>query len=130
MVIVATYDHVVDAHMTQSRLRGHGVDAVLNNDLIAGVYPLASHAVGGVEVRVPEDQVALAREVLELKPLEPEKLLHCPFCNSTEIDHRRLPFFAVLLIVVFGTLLPFSQKNLRCLDCKRLFPQEEAKKSD
>ena len=130
MVTVATYDHAVDAHMTQSRLRGHGIDAVLNNDLIANVYPLASQAVGGIEVRVPEDQVVLAREVLELEPLEKEKLTHCPYCHSTEIDHRRLPFFVALLIIVFGALLPFSQKNLRCLNCKRLFPQEETKNSD
>ncbi len=126
MVTIATHTHFDEAHMARSRLEGSGIYVEMEGDLIASVHPLYSNAIGGIDLRVNEEDAEFAREVLGLQPVTEKGVTHCPHCGSTNVDHRRLPFLIVLLLIVFAFLFPFFRKDRRCLDCKMKFAAEKA----
>lgn len=65
LVAVATFHEPVGAAFIQSVLAGHGIDARLGDEHVAGLGIHLSLATGGIRVLVPADQADLAREVLE-----------------------------------------------------------------
>ncbi len=127
MVTIATYTHSDEAHLARSRLEGSGVYVEVEGDVIASVNPLYANAIGGIELRVPSEQVPYAREVLGLPPVTEKGVTRCPHCASSNVDYRRLPFLVVLLIIVLGFLFPFFRKTVRCLDCKTAFAPDESR---
>jgi hypothetical protein len=64
MVTVATFDNMPDAHIALGRLRAEGVDGVLADEHLVQTDWLYSIAVGGIKLRVPEEQVPRALEIL------------------------------------------------------------------
>ena len=52
-----------EAHVVKARLVAEGIDASVSNDQLATDWPIA-FAVGGASLRVPDADVARAREVL------------------------------------------------------------------
>jgi hypothetical protein len=64
MVTVATFDNMPDAHIALGRLRAEGVDGILADEHLVQTDWLYSIAVGGIKLRVPEEQVPRALEIL------------------------------------------------------------------
>jgi hypothetical protein len=64
-VTVAQFLNPTDAHIVCSRLEASGVPAVVADANLVQMNSLWAVAVGGVRIRVPENRVAEAKEVIE-----------------------------------------------------------------
>ena len=64
-VTVAQYLDPTDAHIMRSCLEAAGVPAIVADANMVQMHSLLSIAVGGVRIRVPENCVTEAKEVIE-----------------------------------------------------------------
>ena len=64
LVTVFTTFNPTEAQMQRSRLEAAGLDAMVKNELAATMIEGYTMAAGGIQVQVPEDQVAAARDLL------------------------------------------------------------------
>jgi len=64
-VTVAQFLNPTDAYIVCSRLGASGVPAVVADSNLVQMNSLWAVAVGGVRIRVPENRVAEAKEVIE-----------------------------------------------------------------
>jgi hypothetical protein len=65
LVTVSTAFNPADAQLTRSRLEAAGFHPFVKNEIAGMVFEGYVMGVGGIEVQVPEDEVAEAREFLE-----------------------------------------------------------------
>ncbi len=65
LVTVATTFDVVEAEMLQSILESEGFEVYLADNNVVGVMNLLANAVGGIKIKVPEDEAADAAEFVE-----------------------------------------------------------------
>jgi len=64
-VTVAQFLDPTDAHIVRSCLEAAGVPAIVADANMVQMHSLMSIAVGGVRIRVPENHVAEAKQVIE-----------------------------------------------------------------
>ena len=76
LVTIASYDDLASAYVARSKLEASGIFCALGNEYLVGVQWLYSNAVGGVELRVNEEDAPAALELLaeqwEDGPVSPE----------------------------------------------------------
>ncbi len=60
LITIATFDTLPDAHIALGRLRAAGIDAYLADENLVQTDWLYSIAVGGIKLRVREDDAELA----------------------------------------------------------------------
>lgn len=65
LVVVASYGSTLEAELAKSRLAAAGIPALLSDAHTVSIAAHLSQAVGGVKVRVSEEDQERAREVLE-----------------------------------------------------------------
>ena len=70
MTTVRIYANLPEAQVAQSRLDSEGIPTFLKNEFTLLMQPLWSQAMGGVELQVPQEFLAEAREILDLPPFE------------------------------------------------------------
>lgn len=64
VTIATTYD-LVEAEMLQNQLEENGFEVYLADDNIIGVMNLLANAVGGIKIKVPEEQADDAAKFVE-----------------------------------------------------------------
>lgn len=89
-ILIKTFDDAISAHILRNKLEGEGIDCVIQDEHIVTLNPLFNFAVGGVKLKVYEDDVPRALEIiqeLEGTPLTNEKdqPIQCPNCASTDL---------------------------------------------
>jgi len=77
-VVVARTVWPHEAHMLAGILRDHGIDAVVADEFMVQMEGFASHALGGVKVKVHPDQEDEARRLLVDHPPTPPTNGHAP----------------------------------------------------
>ncbi len=65
LVVVATFDDVMEAHIARGLLDANGIPTLLADQHILGVLPSIAGRVGGVKLQVRARDAALATELLE-----------------------------------------------------------------
>ena len=65
LVVVATFDDVMEAHIARGLLDANGIPTLLADQHILGVLPSIAGRVGGIKLKVPARDAALATELLE-----------------------------------------------------------------
>jgi hypothetical protein len=65
LVTVSTAFNSADAHLTRSRLEAAGFHPFVKNEIVGMVFEGYVMGVGGIQVQVPEDEVAEVKEFLE-----------------------------------------------------------------
>ncbi|MEE8574740.1 MAG: DUF2007 domain-containing protein [Thermodesulfobacteriota bacterium] len=128
LITVQSYSTPLDAHMAKSRLDAAGIYAVIVDEHTVTMNWLLSNAVGGVKVKVLEEDLQDARLVLELNSLdEPEASeVHecwgaCPICSSLDVEYftdKRGPFLSWLFL---GFLAFPAGKKLKCNGCGHIW---------
>ncbi|MFU8803594.1 MAG: DUF2007 domain-containing protein [Bradymonadaceae bacterium] len=89
--IVAAYDDPMEAHIARGRLEDSGISCQLEDDGIATTYGLLANAVGGVKLRILEDDLEHALELLNSTPdghLE-DSVFGDEFEEEDEVETRR-----------------------------------------
>ncbi len=120
MPVLASYSKPEEAFLVASLLHANGIETEVRDADIINTQWMYSNAVGGVKVVVSDDDLERAREVLNLPP-QGKGILICPHCGSQRVRLRELNLLTALSVAM-GFLLPFSSRQVDCLDCKRSFP--------
>jgi ribosomal protein L37AE/L43A len=91
-VTLAVYVFPWEAQLAKARLVSEGIDAVVADENAAGIY--GANAIGGIKLRVREDEAERAADLLHtLRPLpqiylvteEDALRLRCPSCRSEDV---------------------------------------------
>ena len=97
LVTIATFRTLGEAHVAKGALESEGVECVLTDENIAGIY---SPAIGGIRLQVPADDKDRALEILPAdeptpadEPLPDQKV--CPKCGSTGIHFVEKKLFSL-----------------------------------
>jgi len=72
LATAATFYNLHEADIALGLLQSCGVDCFLCDEHMHRVHPLASEIIGGVRLQVAEEDLALARELLQEYKAEPE----------------------------------------------------------
>lgn len=92
LVTVGTFTASWEARLAQARLAAEGVDAVVTDEIVGTFY--GGGVIGGIKLRVREEEAARAVEVLARESPIPEIYLvteedarepRCPSCRSDDI---------------------------------------------
>jgi len=113
------------AGLIQSRLESAGIRCFLDNEFMVGINWLYSNALGGIQVKVLQQDAATALEILEEPPLPPaeeksgsqEIAARCPHCGSTEVILHNTTRKAGALSLLLGLPLILFRKKWHCRDC-------------
>lgn len=119
-VILATYTEPAKAHLARLQLESHGVDAWIDNENFAAVYPLPASFAGGVQLKVWEEDAGAAARVMEEidgAPGLPRDV--CPQCGLEQVGHanRSVAWMALMTLLTCGMYLPIWYKTHECGDC-------------
>lgn len=125
LVTIAQYRDLPEAGLAKSKLEAAGIPCFLDNEYTVGVNWLYSNALGGVKLKVPEEDAEEAKAIIEeiIEPIAPEEsegLLpdsSCPACGATEIETRNYTRkFAALTLLISVPLFLFW-KRYSCKSC-------------
>ena len=135
LVTIATFNEATEAHILKGRLESEGILCFLGDEHIIGAQPFYSAAVGGVKLRVTEQDVEEAQAILsrihrgdnqfdydtiELAPpmQEHTEEITCPRCGSDNVNeekHNKTVFSLSYLLLGFP--LPFLSRKFACYNC-------------
>lgn len=130
-VTVATFTYAIEAHLLRTRLETEGLHPQLKDEHTVTQDPLLSHALGGIKVQVPEQEVALARQVIQAvadlpHTTEDQKTLTCPHCGSEQLEPgyvklRGFAGFLQIVVMFLWMIFPFHQpRAYRCQACDKV----------
>lgn len=90
LITIKTFDNPIDAHLLRTRIESEGVNCFLFDENIVGLNPLYNVMVGGIKLKIKEDDVDRVKAILieiENSPITDDKniAITCPNCESKEI---------------------------------------------
>lgn len=129
--ILKSYTLPMDAYLLRVFLEGQGIEVFIYDDIIVTTNPLYSNAIGGVKVKVYQEDYDKAFQLLieyeRLQRCENEVELSCPKCGSTSVSFQinslkdKFTWIAWLIAIAL-TVFPFYQKKVnRCMNCSNEF---------
>jgi len=128
IVVFRTFRDTISANIIKSKLDAFGVPCFLTEENLSNLYPGASALmISQVRLHLFGRDVEAARQVLAESNLvlQDESVLHCPACQSTNIE-RDFPKYlsestlSALRYLFFGIFSP-EKKVYRCGNCEREF---------
>lgn len=132
LITFKTFDNSIDAHILKIKLESEGITCFLFDENIVSVNPLYSNLVGGIKLKINEEDLVHAKNVvLELEETpyttDDEQVIACPKCQSTRIEsgHKSMKSVGAVLSAIASFLLfifPIYRKDVyKCLDCGNEF---------
>jgi hypothetical protein len=87
LTTLSVFDSPVRAHLAKVRLESEGIAAYLFDEHMIGLNPLLTVSLGGIKLKVNEEDLAGARKLLRTRALElVESEADCPLCDSTDVE--------------------------------------------
>ena len=135
LITIATCNELTEAHILKGRLEAEGILCFLGDEHIVGAQPFYAVAVGGIKLKVPENDVDEAKAILagiqgghadylldeiELAPPMQEHAIAqtCPHCGSDNIAEEKYNKTVFSLSYLFlGFPLPFLNHRYKCYNC-------------
>lgn len=132
LITFKTFDNSIDAHILKIKLESEDITCFLFDENIVSINPLYSNLVGGIKLKINEEDLERAKEIvseLEQTPYttEDEKVISCPRCQSTHIEsgHKSMKSVGAVLSAIASFLLvifPLYRKDVyKCKDCGNEF---------
>ena len=121
---VASFSFPIEAHIAKSSLESAEIPVFLTNENVINMQWLYSHAMGGVQLFVPEKFEAEARVIIEsdfsgeFTSIDRESERICTNCGSNRLDaytRGKKPAFLVFLLLGFP--LFFYRHGFKCQQC-------------
>ncbi|WP_439880044.1 putative signal transducing protein [Pontibacter sp. MBLB2868] len=135
LITIAAFNDATEAHIMKGRLEAEGILCFLGDENIVSAQPFYSVAVGGVKLKVTENDVMEAKAILsrieegsslfdydsiELAPpmQEHQEAIRCPDCASENVAEEKFnkTVFSVSYLLL-GFPLPFLSRKHTCYDC-------------
>lgn len=132
LITIKTFDNSIDLHIVKARLESEGVTCFIFDENIVSLNPLYNITVGGIKLKVREEDVSKAIAVLreiEALPLTTDEDLpiKCPACSSTNVEsgHRSFEgikgFLSGIISFVFMLFPIYVNRSYYCRDCSKNF---------
>lgn len=122
MKTVASYRDIYEAYLVKGQLETEGIPAIVADEYLVGVNWMYSYAIGGVKVKVPENVLDKAREIItsyqnEENITEKRDMDNCLKCSSTSISANRYSLWSLIPTLVFLFPIFFRRKKWVCDSC-------------
>ena len=132
LVTIAQFDNNIDAHLLKSRIEDEEILCLLNDEHMMGVNPMLNFSLGGVRVKVREEDAVRAKEIMQEIELshktdDNDKIITCPNCGSKEFYHgfksnKGTKGKVAIVIALFLSIFPFYNDSVnRCKNCDTEF---------
>ena len=132
LTTIKTFETPIEAHLLKVKFESEDVPCFLFDEEIVQLNPLYNVATGGVKLKVREEDIERAREILkeyEQAKLTDEsgQLVSSPACSSTELYHgfKSMKGTAGIISAVVSFLcavFPIYWKTVyKCKDCGEEF---------
>jgi len=132
LVTIRQFRDVQNAYLAKGLLDSAGIESFLFDENIVRMDWLYSNLVGGVKLRVREEDAAEALELLDAGRAEdseaevaeepvPER---CPNCRSTDVAHQPLMKRLAYLSVLLGFPMPVKHVGWKCGFCGHVWGDE------
>jgi tetratricopeptide (TPR) repeat protein len=135
LVTIATFSYPTEAYIPKTKLESEGIWSFVADADTVTINWLYSNAIGGVKLKVKEEDAEKALEILNRKaePIEwgeadfeaEEQREKCPQCGSYNICYEK---YAIRLIFLTWLLLsfpvPFLRRKWKCQDCGHTWKME------
>lgn len=134
LITLTTHLNALEAHIIKGRLEAEGVLTFSQFENHIWAYWSLAQALGGVRVMVRADSEQTASKIvndiedglyssLVTEEFGEEPFIECPHCHSVNtIESSWSRKFALVMLIVFSLPLPFSRHEMKCKDCKRVWP--------
>jgi len=66
LVVIKTFLQIIDVHLARGKLESEGIECFIEDENIISANPLYALAVGGVKLLVKDQDVVLAKQLLEV----------------------------------------------------------------
>lgn len=132
LVTVRIFDNPINAHMLKSKLESEGIHVYLQDENTIGIDPLVSNALGGIKLKISENDIEKTRLVLkELDDTpyrdEDDNIAQCPKCESNDliVGYNSMKGFIQIFSAIISLLLmlfPLYLKTVyKCKKCGNEF---------
>lgn len=100
--IIAKFPTLLEAEAAVTALEASGIYAIVNNEIVGGMMPHASDALGGFQVSVDADKEAEARALLEGAVMEEQQPAAEPVSLARQVDQmmKRATYGAVMGCII------------------------------
>lgn len=131
---IAVFQYSSEAQIIKSRLEAEGIEVFLNDQFTVDTDPLVSNAIGGVKLKVWQEDEDKALEILktisEYSLDDNGQVIECPICGSHKVELftnvRGFKSMFFFLFSFFTTSLPiYTRYEYRCETCKQKFNLNE-----
>ncbi len=114
----------------RSKLETHGIKCFAQDEHTIQVNNFYSEALGGIRLKVRENDLERAIEILANKPDisvdYKEKGIECSNCGSTNTGKIKLNGVrSLVFVMLFALPIPFFSKKIQCYDCHSIFYSED-----
>ena len=128
LVTAQTFNDSVSAHLVKTRLENEGIECFIFDEHINNVMPVYGQAVGGIRLKIKEEDAMRTRELIEEWELRPflnqsNETLTCISCGGQELYAGFKSFktslgWLTLAISFLFMIYPFYSKTVyRCKNC-------------
>lgn len=128
-ITIATYDEYLSANFDKQKLDEQGIDCYLADENTVTIDWILKNAIGGIKLRVPEQQAGEALRILkagtEAIPVDfqidaQENDVICPNCgsNNTGTEKYSKAFLGLTWLVLGFPLAARLTKEHRCFYCE------------
>lgn len=131
---IAVFQYSSEAQIIKSRLEAEGIEVFLNDQFTIDTDPLISNAIGGIKLKVWQEDENKALEILktisEYSLDDSGQQLECPVCGSSKVElFSNVRGFKSMFFFLFSfltTALPiYTRYEYRCETCKQKFNVNE-----
>lgn len=120
LVCLARYADAVEAETARGALEASGIFAAVFDGGIAQTAWHLGTAIGGVRLMVPEDQVQVARRILDMGASvddEFDAIDACPRCGGHDIARLFDPWWSLPISALLGMVFLFRRTRRHCRGC-------------
>ena len=131
---IAVFQYSSEAQIIKARLEAEGISVFLQDQFTIDTDPLVSNAIGGIKLKVWQEDKVRAMEVLnsisEYSLDDTGQEIECPNCGSEKVDlSTNVRGFKSMFFFLFSfltTALPiYTKYNYRCETCNEKFNLNE-----
>jgi len=135
LVTLASFDNAIDAHLLRSKLENEEIPCFIFDENMITLNPLNNIIVGGIKVKVMEEDLNAAQQIVNHISAQPIRnndgtFLACPNCGSSHITPgvKTTNLFGFIFWILMLGQYPLNMKNkYLCQQCKKVFRRDEAK---
>jgi Putative prokaryotic signal transducing protein len=135
LITVEIFSTLWEAQLARARLESEGIHSIVADESFARLYSGLSNALGGVRLRVREEDAPRAAGLLQDRRPIPEIYLvteedaarpRCPGCKSDNLDFERWSRVGFLSSwMILGVPLPIPRRRWICRNCGADWKEEQ-----